>query len=435
MIRICIITILGLLSVFPAVSQISVDTNRSVRELIEKDFLRGGVEVGNISFLGNRKGLGLFRSASDLFPLDKGIFLSTGYATDIIGPNNQMGISGQNHSSGDTILSMICRDYTYDATIIGFDFTATSENLAFDYVFASEEYPEYVNTSFNDVFAFIIIDPETREQLNIAFLPRTHQPITVNNVNHLKNTGYYIDNPTPVSNIHLLQQRLNAASNPSGKKKKKEEGYVVDILPCKSPLCSMVQYDGFTRVLTAKAKVVPGKRYYFKIAIADVHDDIYDSGVILKAHSFKSYDKYGYIKGDTSGYRVLDEDLTAELSREEKRPVETKYSTAFTVLFDFDSYRLSDSAARVLTEVAALMNKDPELKLNLKAHTDSIGSFRYNELLSEKRNAAVKQMLLQSGIPLSRISLARFGETAPVADNANSNGRALNRRVELYIEK
>jgi len=133
-----------------------------------------------------------------------------------------------------------------------FDFIPSSDSVEFRYVFASEEYPEFVNASFNDVFGFFISGQNPTggaySNLNIARIPGTNLPISIDNVNSTSHSQFYINN--------------------SGN--------------------SRIVFDGMTFVLTAKALVVPCQTYHIKIAIGDVMDGIYDSGVFLEASSFTS---------------------------------------------------------------------------------------------------------------------------------------------------
>jgi outer membrane protein OmpA-like peptidoglycan-associated protein len=436
-----------LFSVFltkPVFSQnaVKVDTTLSAETLIKEKFLQGGLELKNITYKGNVNAIGLFNCSSDSFPLSNGIILSTGRASKSAGPNNNFGLSGDNNTAGDADLDRICRGRTFDAAIIEFDFTPSSENLAFDFIFASEEYPEFVNTPFNDVFAFIISRTDTAERFNIAYLPKTFEPITVNNVNHLKNEKYFIDNPA-AGEYYFINGSLTMATPQSfgmdkrGEKlKKANEGKKIST-QCKTGLCRIIQYDGFTTMITTKKKVIPGKSYHFKIAIADVQDKIYDSGVILRAHSFKSYDQNGHIKGDTSGYVVMDEDL--------KKPEPIKPLVTLTpekrtsyrfgpLLFDFDKANLNEAVSAELDSVAYELIEHPKLNLHLYAHTDSYGSNAYNKSLSLRRGKAVKEKLEKSGVPSSQIQMEYFGEAKPKTLNDSEFNRSLNRRVDLQIE-
>jgi len=419
---------------------ISVDTNSSVEKLILGEFLKGGIEIKNITYVGSKGALGLFKSTSSVFPLNSGIILSTGKAPLIIGPNHSLSTSSINYTPGDSILDFIARGKTKDASIIEFDFIPSSENIAFDFIFASEEYPEYVNSMFNDVFAFIVTNPSTKESFNIAFLPKTREPITVNNVNYLKNTEYFIDNPAP-NILYLMESEESDMGVKSRKDRKKQETinkYNLASIKCKTQLCEDIQYDGFTKVITAKAKVTPDQIYHFKIGIADVHDAIYDSGVILQSHSFKSYDKFGIIKGDTTGEIVKDEDLIKEYKHEQKIEVKKETKTGPSIekineklFFDFDKYNLSQEQIKLLKEIASNVQSGKVKNLKIIGHTDAFGSDQYNEYLSYQRADAVQKKLVELGVDKEQLTVEFYGEKQSASDNNSKAGRSLNRRVEI----
>lgn len=413
---------------------VEVDTLVSAESLIREEFLKGGIEIKNISYKGNRQALGLFTYRSDQFPLSSGIILSTGKAADISGPNHSLKTSGIFHSPGDSVLNLISRGWTEDACVIEFDFIPSSENIAFDFVFGSEEYPEYVNSVFNDVFAFIVTNISTNEKFNIAHLPATGEPVTVNNVNHLKNQEYFIDNPAP--NILYLMEKEGEITGKSNRKKQQEiQAYNQSLIKCRTKICEEIQYDGFTKVLTARAKVIPDQTYHFKIGIGDVSDALYDSGVILRSHSFKSFDNFGRIKGDTTGELVLLPGVTQTLpGREEPLPVVKNREAGQTVvLFDFDSALLTGESLRILDSLVSALKKNPEAVIKIAGHTDGRGSDTYNEKLSKQRTMAVRDRLISSGVDPKRISHEYKGEKVPVAGNSTEEGRRVNRRVEVKV--
>ncbi|MDO5679656.1 MAG: OmpA family protein [Pelistega sp.] len=101
--------------------------------------------------------------------------------------------------------------------------------------------------------------------------------------------------------------------------------------------------------------------------------------------------------------------------------------------FDFDKATLKPEGRNILDQVA-----DQVSKLNLESliavgHTDSVGSDAYNQRLSERRAASVKNYLVSKGVPADQIIASGKGESAPVASNATREGRAQNRRVEIEI--
>jgi gliding motility-associated-like protein len=147
---------------------------------------------------------------------------------------------------------------TFNAAILEFDFIPFSDTVRFEYVFGSEEYPEYVGSQFNDVFAFFITGPGLNPAgENMAIIPGTTLPVAINNVNAGQNSQYFTNNG-------------NGSEAPF-------DG---------SPF--YIQYDGFTRPLQAVSRVECGETYHLIIALADVGDAIFDSGIFLKANSFSS---------------------------------------------------------------------------------------------------------------------------------------------------
>ena len=103
------------------------------------------------------------------------------------------------------------------------------------------------------------------------------------------------------------------------------------------------------------------------------------------------------------------------------------------VLFDTGKSQLNPGAARKLDQLAQFLNEHPERRVQIDGFTDSVGSQSYNQTLSQARADAVKSALITRGIDGSRIGSQGYGEGFPVADNADSGGRQLNRRVEVVI--
>ena len=195
--------------------------------------------------------LGVFHNfATTALGLDHGVVLSTGNVLNALGPNDTDSKSTVNNLPGDNLLGSLV---TYDATFLEFDFKPSTNVINFSYVFASEEYPEYVNSQFNDIFGFFVSGPGIVGQENIARIPNTDQMVSINTVNNSLNSAYYQSNvaPNPIDSVHI-------------------------------------QFDGFTVPLVAEKMLTPFETYHIKIAIADVSDAIYDSAVFLKANSFQS---------------------------------------------------------------------------------------------------------------------------------------------------
>jgi outer membrane protein OmpA-like peptidoglycan-associated protein len=107
------------------------------------------------------------------------------------------------------------------------------------------------------------------------------------------------------------------------------------------------------------------------------------------------------------------------------------------VHFEFNSSRLTATDKERLNTVATRLKQEaPSARLTVTGHTDSVGSDKYNQKLSEHRAHAVTDYLIESGVPrASFVSVVGAGETQPVADNATAEGRAMNRRTEIKIQR
>lgn len=214
-------------------------------ETLASNLIGAGITLvpGSATYTGAANASGLFSGgAASGLDFDKGILLTSGDAVGAVGPNNTSGYTGDNGLPGYPPLSALSGHTTYDATILSFKFETVSGDLYFRYVFASEEYNEYVGSQFNDVFAFFV------DGVNVALVPGTNDPVTINTINNGANSAYYVDNITSV---------------------------IYDI-----------QYDGFTTNLVAKALGLGTGQHEIVLAIADASDYILDSGVFIQGSGF-----------------------------------------------------------------------------------------------------------------------------------------------------
>ncbi len=101
------------------------------------------------------------------------------------------------------------------------------------------------------------------------------------------------------------------------------------------------------------------------------------------------------------------------------------------ILFDVNEATLKPESMGVINEIAKMMKAHEALKLSVEGHTDSDGEKDFNQKLSERRAAAVKDALVETGVDSSRLETKGFGEGSPVADNTTPEGKANNRRVEF----
>lgn len=262
-------------SVFYGMTQLTTSV-QSPTNLVQNVLLGDpGITVTNISFLGAPSAIGSFDATGTNLGIEKGIIMTTGTiignTNGPLGPNNSASAGYDNNTAGYQLLTSIVGKETFNASVLSFDFSTCSDSIEFRYVFGSEEYPEYVGSQFNDVFGFFISGPGFSGQQNIARLPNG-SVVAINNVNN--------GNSSPAQGVPVT-----GPSNPQyfvGNGNGSQAPYNASSI--------YIQYDGFTKVLTAKAKVQCGQTYHLTLAIADVGDGVWDSGIFLEAKSFKAND-------------------------------------------------------------------------------------------------------------------------------------------------
>jgi gliding motility-associated-like protein len=220
-----------------------------------------GVIVSNATLNCGSNGAGTFSCACSANVSD-GVILTSGTIGNALGPNNDGSITGVTGTGADPDLNLLSAFNTYDKCILEFDIFVSSDTLKFNFVFGSDEYLEYVGTAYNDVFGFFISGPGingpyTNNSKNLAVVPGTNIPITINTVNNGSYSQYYVYNGTGLDAPYNV--------NPY-----------------------YVQYDGLTTILQAKTVVQACNTYHLKLAIADASDQVLDSGVFLEANSVSS---------------------------------------------------------------------------------------------------------------------------------------------------
>jgi Divergent InlB B-repeat domain/Protein of unknown function (DUF1573)/Abnormal spindle-like microcephaly-assoc'd, ASPM-SPD-2-Hydin len=217
-----------------------------------------GITVTGATFTGAPNAAGTFTGGSGILGVSNGIALSNGSIVNVVGPNCSTGITGVNNQPGDTDLTNIIGQPTLDASALNFDFVPTSALVTFQYVFASDEYQDFV-FDFNDVFAFLV------NGQNIALVPQTNSIVAINNVNN-GSTEPGLTGIPPVNPQFYVNNDFQ--------------------VPAVSPFNT--EMDGMTVVLTATARVNPGVSNHIKLAIADALDQEVDSNVFVLAGSLVS---------------------------------------------------------------------------------------------------------------------------------------------------
>ena len=216
-------------------------------EVLVKNIVGAGISsISNVSYVGAEKAIGIFNGTQSNIGLKSGVLMTNGSIDLAIGPNNNNGASKTNGLPGDQRLGKLTGYPTNDASILSFDFVPESSLLSMRIVFASEEYPEYLDSTFDDVIG-VFLNSNGKVEYNIAVFG-DNIPISIQNINDAKNPQLFVDNNDGKS----------------------------------------VQYDEFTTVITLKATVIPYQKNSISFAIADATDFQFDSGLFIEENSFST---------------------------------------------------------------------------------------------------------------------------------------------------
>lgn len=210
--------------------------------------------AGSATLIGASTQQGTFTGGAGVLPFGSGILLTTGDANLAPGPNSEESATAETATGGNALLTALGGDTTFDQNVLQFSFVPTSGTVSFQFVFASEEYHEFVDAGVNDVFAFFL------NGANLAVVPGTSTAISIDTVNCVDNPAFYSAN-SGTSPCFTASEAVNT------------------------------EYDGlvgglFATPLFATGNVNPGVSNTIQIAIADGGDDILDSAVFLAGGSF-----------------------------------------------------------------------------------------------------------------------------------------------------
>ncbi len=491
-----------------------------VDEWVKKNFSGQGVVVGNIKFKGYPLSTLSYTSNGNILQVQKGLILSTGNSYNVAGYNNS---HNQSSTFGDVLspetdpdLAAIVSGKFFDICSVEFDFVPMDNSIQFNYQFGSDEYPEYVDSPYNDVFAFIISDESGSK--NIALIPGSGVPVSINTVNFKLNQEHFIDNNLYKQVVIKRQEPLKSTYRgtlpgrvlrgigsifTSGGPVAGDQTVIQadpELLKTLDPnIYRNLRYDGITKKLVAQSYVTPYKKYHLKIVIADVADNIYDSGVFIEDRSLtarKDFQQPGFVDyPDLSKVidpnlilqgKTLEEILPADYKKEMPKPTEQPLASVqqaatapqtdpvatpvqpkpasipapkpvdvaspaqrkvvltepdfemsnIVILFDFDK---SDISEEEMGKLRIAINKYKQVRkqysISISGHTDNYGSLEYNYALSDRRNKAIIKAV--SEILGEKINIPSVSKsyTVPVADNSTDAGRQSNRRVELVFTK
>ncbi|NVK53778.1 MAG: T9SS type A sorting domain-containing protein [Flavobacteriaceae bacterium] len=250
---------------FTSYGQATFNDNRTTTQIATQ--LQGpGITISNLVLTsGLATQIGTFSNGKigANLQIDSGIIMTTGTVVESFSTNSAGGISlGPNVTYNDPELTAINANANNDVVVIEFDVTLDplATVLTIDYQFMSDEYDEYVCSDFNDIFGYFITSDTTAPYTgyqNIALVPGTANPVTVNSINN----GSVGANGN-VANCIDLTQSSQFISN---------SGNTIT-----------VEYDGMTKKIRASAKdLTPGTTYHVKLAIADTSDNGWDSAILI----------------------------------------------------------------------------------------------------------------------------------------------------------
>ncbi|HLS30449.1 MAG TPA: choice-of-anchor L domain-containing protein [Flavobacteriaceae bacterium] len=265
------------------------DTSYSAQALAEMLLDDGCVEISNVSRSASAA-VAYFEDNGSDFPLEEGVIIRSGKAKYSEGPYTGANLSSQLNSNSDPDLVDINNedgqsvDIT-DVAFLEFDFIPLSNQFAFDFLFASNEYGEWQCLS-SDIFAFLLTNLDTGETENLAVIPGTSTPISVKNIR---------------------DQTYNSGCNSRSPE-------YFDTFNVNDPMNSSVNMKGYTQVLTAQSSMIPGNNYRIRLVIGDSNDAKYDSAVFLHAGSFDASFSLGEDQSICAGDEI---ELSTGLSAEE----------------------------------------------------------------------------------------------------------------------
>jgi subtilisin-like proprotein convertase family protein len=247
-------------------------------ELIAQYLTGGGIELLDVKFEGLSEAIGYFTDGDSAIGLKRGLIMTTGAAE---GGQNYYGADGAgvdfaSNTNSSLALSkelqtILIDGQLRDIAVFRIKFKPAGDSIRFRFVFGSEEYPEFACSKYNDIFGFFLNGPRpdgtgNYADFNMALIPGTNLPVSINNLHPVNPSA---NGPCPPLNTQFYNDRQGSNKQPV--------------------------YDGFSDVFIAEAAVTPCGIYEMVLAIADVGDSAYDSGVFLEAKSFS-----GGIKTATS---------------------------------------------------------------------------------------------------------------------------------------
>ena len=273
-----------LLSVGGAAQNVTVTSlvNTHIDTILKYHLQGEGVEItygrfNNVSGVVQTNQIGTFhRNGYTAFPFETGLVMTTGTVTLAAGPNDQTGASSStgviSYTDQQLSTSGLPTSSLNNCAALDFNFLAYADTFCFNYVFGSEEYPNWVCSSYNDIFAFFLTGPDPVTGMvttkNVAIIPGSVTaanpngiPVTINSVN----AGAGSSGSASTAGCYNGTYSAYYVNNPSG---------------------PGVQYNGYTTQLSAEGRIRACDNYSMHLAVCNSGDNSFDSGVFLEEQSF-----------------------------------------------------------------------------------------------------------------------------------------------------
>ncbi len=249
--------------------------------IIQNVFLGDGVDIVSTQYDGFAACVGVFDNAESVIGIKKGIVMSTGFVENTTRTNEALGsISGSTTDRlfQDEQLEQLANVEVRDISRFEITFVPSSDKLSFRYVFASEEYPDFVCADKNDAFGFFISGPKpgggSYDFENIAKVPDPNDP----------SLETLLDLPVTINSVNPGEAGLFSNGNCDNS----NESLDYSVYYNETPIGGIPAFNGFLSVFIAQADVIPCETYTIKIAIGDGKDREEDSAVFLEERSFST---------------------------------------------------------------------------------------------------------------------------------------------------
>ncbi|NMH25494.1 DUF7619 domain-containing protein [Flavobacterium solisilvae] len=240
---------------------VSVGTSYTPTQLVNDVLLSNACGIASSITSQGNCGIGYFNNNESDFPFEEGLVIRSGNVLSSAGAYTGNTNSSTCSQLGDSDLNAIVTTSGHlgnivDVSSVKFNFTAASNLLSFNFIFASNEYGEF-QCAYSDVFGFILTDLVTNVKQNIAVIPGTTTPVSITSIrNNQHNASCTSVNPDFFDSYNVNNSN------------------------------STINFKGQTVPMTAYAQLIPNRQYSLKLAVGDYQDSSYDSAVFIEGGSF-----------------------------------------------------------------------------------------------------------------------------------------------------